>query len=192
MNNDKLLAALGAHLNKGEFSPWPKTPRVGKREPWITITEKMDGTNACIVIEGGEIVGIQSRNRFIAPGDDNFGFAKWVAENADELVKLGHGKHYGEWTGPGIQKNPHGLSEKAFYLFNTDRPVETLPDCVKQVRVLYHGPRYGAAVEEAMLTLSEYAAERGYTPEGVVVFDRTTKTREKATFAYSQGKWGAA
>lgn len=80
-----------------EFNPWPKIPR-GQHEK-VTITEKMDGTNSCIIIRDGKIRQIQSRKRFISPGkeSDNFGFAAWVHDNAEELIKLGDGTHYGDW-----------------------------------------------------------------------------------------------
>lgn len=189
MNNDTLMAALSPNLNTGEFAAWPKTPRVGKSPAGVVVTEKMDGTNACIVIENGEIVGIQSRNRFIAPGDDNFGFAKWVAEHADELIKLGNGTHYGEWVGPGIQNNPHNLTEKALYLFNVARPAHTLPECVRQVRVLYEGNVRDGLVDELMSDLRTHGDLNEYTPEGIIIYCRKTQTREKATFAHSNGKW---
>ena len=35
-----------------EFKPWPK---IGRDNPFVvTITEKMDGTNACIIIKDGK------------------------------------------------------------------------------------------------------------------------------------------
>jgi len=94
-----------------EFKPWPKIPRPKGMN--ITITEKMDGTNACVVIQDGNFVGAQSRNRIITPEDDNMGFANWAYENQSDLEGLGDGYHYGEWCGPGIQKNPHNLGKKA-------------------------------------------------------------------------------
>lgn len=64
----------------------------------------------------------QSRNRLIAPDSDNFGFAAWVERHAEILVKgLGPGRHFGEWAGPGIQKNPHALEQRLFFLFNTEK-----------------------------------------------------------------------
>lgn len=111
-----------------------------------TITEKIDGTNACIVIDPmasaddapyrdqviAEIPGAihgefplyvlaQSRNNLITPAKDNAGFANWVANNAAELVEiLGVGRHFGEWCGAGIQRR-YGLNIKKFALFNTHR-----------------------------------------------------------------------
>lgn len=78
-------------MSKVEFKSWGKIPRaIGEG---VTITEKLDGTNACVVIQDGVIAGVQSRNRFITPEDDNYGFARWVSENEHELLKLGEGYH---------------------------------------------------------------------------------------------------
>ncbi len=112
-----------------------------------TITEKIDGTNACVLIvpdegrgawgnqeydyaiidriaEPGQnsyFVYAQSRNNMIYPGKDNVGFAAWVQANAKTLVGvLGEGRHFGEWCGAGIQRR-YGLTEKRFALFNTHR-----------------------------------------------------------------------
>lgn len=102
-----------------EFKEWPKIARL--KTNIVTITEKIDGTNACVVVQNGEVVGAQSRSRKIVPGDDNMGFALWVNQNKEVLATLGDGYHYGEWAGPGIQKNPHLLPEKTFFLFDTRR-----------------------------------------------------------------------
>lgn len=122
-----------------DFIPWPKIPRLSKT---TFITEKIDGTNAAIVIRelhmmdelhpcetgvftGGELpdyaVRAQSRKRIISPDDDNFGFALWVQQNARALASfLGEGAHFGEWWGVGIQRG-YGLRERRFSLFNTHR-----------------------------------------------------------------------
>ena len=172
-----------------EFKAWPKTPR--KRDGIITISEKIDGTNACVIVRDGEVVGMQSRNRLIAPGDDNYGFAFWAFENREDLIKLGDDYHYGEWAGPGIQGNPHKLTKKAFFLFNTYRPADTLPECVKQVRVLYTGPRIEAIVDTCMDQLQADAAKAGYQPEGVIIYDHDTRTYAKDTFQNRKGKWAS-
>lgn len=147
------------------FEPYPKTPRMRASE--MTITEKIDGTNAQILIEGGQIVCIGSRKREIFPegsvvnldvkqcceteylkGTDNAGFASWVRENEEGLTEfLGDGRHFGEWAGPGIQGNPLDLSRKLFFLFNTHRnPGEKfaaighlVPD-LRSVPIVYTGP----------------------------------------------------
>ena len=108
------------------------------------ITEKIDGTNAQIVIskhEDGEItkpmpldwwtdedgtrweMRAGSRKRWITQDDDNFGFAGWVYGNRKELRKLGQGRHFGEWWGQGIQRK-YDMDEKAFSLFNAYRWAE--------------------------------------------------------------------
>ncbi len=84
-----------------------------------------------------------SRNRWLTPatdgvgrskGDDNFGFATWVRDNAEELVKLlGAGRHYGEWWGRKIGRT-YGLEGRRFSLFNVTRYGEVTayldPRCV--------------------------------------------------------------
>lgn len=149
------------------FSPWPKITRLSKQR--FVITEKIDGTNACVVItkhpfgthldpvpshihtvftdddlddagmpNSEYLVSAQSRSRVLSPHEDNFGFATWVRENATLLVRaLGEGYHFGEWAGPGIQKNPLDLARKTFFLFNTgrwrdrDNPEERAPSILE-------------------------------------------------------------
>lgn len=123
-----------------EFEAWPKTPRLNNGG--VTITEKIDGTNACvifnpvseieaeisdfIIIYDGSVnqhyeVGVQSRKRFITPESDNAGFARYVHNNAYALLDLlGPGHHFGEWWGQGIQRR-YGMDRKVFSLFNTHR-----------------------------------------------------------------------
>jgi hypothetical protein len=98
------------------FEAFPKIARL-KRE--AIITEKIDGTNSAIIInEEGELA-CQSRNKIITTKQDNAGFANWVEQNKEELIKqLGVGTHYGEWWGPGIGRG-YGLTKKRFSLFNT-------------------------------------------------------------------------
>ncbi len=170
-----------------EFKAWPKIPRAKGNQ--ITITEKIDGTNACVIVRDGEVVGCQSRNRLIKPGDDNMGFAFWVYENAEALAQLGDGYHYGEWAGPGIQKNPHMLDEKTFFLFNTFRPQESLPECVKQVDVLYQGPYSPGVIEDTMQGLWKSATDKEYIPEGIIIYFHDSRSHMKDTFANRGGKW---
>ena len=172
-----------------EFRKWPKTIR--PKANTIIITEKMDGTNACVVVENSEVVAVQSRNRFIKIGDDNMGFAVWVEQNKDELVKLGDGYHFGEWVGEGIQKNPHNLTGKHFYLFNTRRPSDTLPDCVKQVPILYHGEYDVAEIDRVYTELWQRATggEEPYMPEGLIVHFLASDHRVKYTYTNQDGKW---
>lgn len=172
-----------------EFQPWPK---IGRVSPFsVVISEKMDGTNGCIIIRDGSIIAVQSRKRFITPGDDNYGFAGWVDRNGEKLLSLGDGHHYGEWAGPGIQKNPHSLDEKKFFLFNTARWNENnpnRPDCCSVVEVLYEGtlePETIPGVMEQLLK-DRPAPQR---PEGVVCFYKSFKMYTKHTFNSPNGKW---
>ena len=174
-----------------EFKEWPKIPR-GKGEG-IVITEKLDGTNACVIIEDGYVVGCQSRKRMITPEDDNYGFAKWVQENACDLTSLGDGYHYGEWAGLGIQKNPHNIHEKQFFLFNSGRwsNNEDRPSCCQCVPVLFTGQNTPENIDNTLDDLWD-SAEGEYIPEGIVVYFTRTRRYEKYTFKNQQGKWKAA
>lgn len=173
-----------------EFKAWGKIPR--GRGQGITITEKLDGTNACIVIFDDKIVAVQSRKRFIKLGDDNYGFALWVSQNEEELLKLGDGYHYGEWYGEGIQKNPHNKVGKHLALFNTFRwgvHNTNTPNCVEVVPILYQGIVTAGIEGKTMLELLEASKEKGYIAEGIVSYYHNTKTYQKDTFKYNLGKW---
>jgi hypothetical protein len=154
-----------------DFIEFPKIYRVSR--PCV-VTEKIDGTNAqiCITEEGEFLTG--SRNRWITPDDDNHGFARWANENKVELLRLGVGRHYGEWWGQGIQRG-YGLKEKRFSLFNTSRWFDSSvrPLCCHVVPILYEGMFDTAKIEEciAKLRLVGSIASHGFMrPEGIVCF----------------------
>ena len=171
-----------------EFQAWGKTPRLNRQ---MVVTEKLDGTNAAVVIADrnkehslgaiavtdGYAVFAQSRKRFITPEADNFGFARWVSENADELVRaLGPGTHFGEWWGQGIQRG-YGLKEKRFSLFNTNRweyndPRHEGVPGLGTVPVLYVGLFDTGRINSIVTYELEesYAAPGFNNPEGVVVW----------------------
>jgi hypothetical protein len=70
---DELLRA--AQIAKPEFQPFPKLARLSRE---MTITEKIDGTNAQVfVTEEGQVFA-GSRTRWVTPENDNYGFAAWV------------------------------------------------------------------------------------------------------------------
>lgn len=172
-----------------EFKPWPKITRDNPFK--ATITEKIDGTNACVIIKDGEVVGVQSRKRFITPENDNFGFATWVEENKEELSSMGDGYHYGEWAGPGIQKNPHNLKEKTFFLFNTSRwggHNPNTPSCCSVVPVLFRGYLEPDTIEYYLGHLEAIALPEE-TPEGIVVYYPTFGQYTKHTIKSPNGKW---
>ena len=170
-----------------EFKSWGKIPR---DNPFaVTITEKIDGTNACIIIEDGEITGIQSRKRLITPESDNYESAQWVHDHADELKGLGDGYHYGEWAGPGIQKNPLKLEARKFFLFDTrrwnpDNP--NRPECCDVVPVLFNGLLQPETVDTL---LAELASDEDVTHEGVIVYYHAFRSRTKHTIIAPKGKW---
>ena len=162
-----------------EFKGWPKIPRLHRD---VIITEKIDGTNACVIVtEDGEVAA-QSRTRIITPEQDNFGFAAWVQEHADELRALGAGYHFGEWYGKGIQRT-YGLDERRFALFSPRKQQETLGwgwmpstvPCCEVVPVLWQGTadRLNEYVERCVANLRWHGSYLvpGFTaPEGLVVY----------------------
>ena len=179
-----------------QFVGFPKMPRLHRE---IIITEKIDGTNAQIyistkpeddtgcaarVLVGTELLSLRagSRNRWITPNDDNFGFAGWVADNAHELAQLGPGRHFGEWWGKGIQRG-YGLSEKRFSLFNVTR-WSTPPACCHVVPTLYTGGFSLDEVENVVAHLRRNGSEAApgfMKPEGVVVFHTAANMTFKQT-----------
>ena len=172
-----------------EFKAWEKIPRENPFK--VTITEKIDGTNACVIIQDGQIVGVQSRKRLITPEDDNYGFAAWVHQNSDDLLGLGDGYHYGEWAGLGIQKNPHNLDKKYFFLFNTFRWNEnnpSRPQCCKVVPILFEGVIDNNTIEEVLNKL-KLDAKEDETPEGVIVYYHAFRKYTKHTIKSPNGKW---
>ena len=174
-----------------EFVGFPKIARLSRE---CIITEKIDGTNAQVFIgpDGEFLVG--SKNIRITPEKDNYGFARWATEHKEELLKLGPGRHFGEWWGNGCQRG-YGLpkGEKRWSLFNVTRwclyneipsiiPTadpriekyqDRLPECCSLVPVLYRGIfstlHCDAAV--AWLKTNGSKAVPGFmNPEGIVCF----------------------
>jgi hypothetical protein len=198
-----------------DFEAFPKIPRLRRN---AVVTEKIDGTNAQVFIteclgpflNDGEtrvvlhgtpyLVRAGSRNRWLTREADNFGFAAWVEDHADELVKLGPGRHFGEWYGLGIQRG-YGLDHKRFALFNTGRwfpkswgsgePVDYItpgskaavaPDCCDVVPVLRIGTYSDSVVELAVWELQEFGSRAvpGFMmPEGVVVYHTASRQTYK-------------
>ncbi len=162
-----------------EFKEFPKIARLNRE---VVITEKIDGTNACIIVGNDGSVTAQSRSRIITPEDDNYGFAKWAKENSEELNQLGEGHHYGEWWGQGIQRN-YGLTEKRFSLFNVKRWVESRPACCHVVPVI--ASQIGLdginGYLQALASTGSRAAPGFMKPEGIVVFHAQGNILFKAT-----------
>lgn len=167
-----------------EFQEFQKIARLSRN---CSITEKIDGTNACIYIgEDGEFL-TGSRTRWITPEDDNYGFAKWAMAHKDELMALGPGRHFGEWWGSGCQRG-YGLinGEKRFSLFNTGRwnDLTPPPACCHVVPVLYTGIFTSTAVDaclDILRTQGSRAAPGFMKPEGVVIYQTAGRCYFKKT-----------
>lgn len=170
-----------------DFIGFPKMARLSRE---VVITEKIDGTNAqiCITEDGQFFVG--SRTRWITPQDDNAGFARWVYEHKDELITgLGHGQHFGEWWGQGIQRK-YGLLEKRFSLFNTSRWTDDVrPACCSVVPELYRGEFNTLSVENVLAELRMFgskAAPGFMKPEGVVIYHTAAQFGFKKTIEHDE------
>lgn len=190
-----------------EFVGFPKIARFNR--PWI-ITEKIDGTNAQVLIVPREetnegavaVVGdlalyAGSRTRFITPENDNQGFARWVLEHAEELAGLGVGAHFGEWWGLGIQRS-YGLNEKRFSLFNVHKWGTERPGCCHVVPWLAGSASIeslGAIASNciAMLRRDGSTAAPGFMrPEGIVMFHAASSQLYKITLEKDEEPKSAA
>jgi hypothetical protein len=181
-----------------EFIKWSKIPRLSRD---MVVTEKIDGTNAQICIEhqalvpgwendehaidcGQYVMYAGSRKRWLTLQKDNHCFFQWAVRNKNDLLKLGEGRHYGEWWGAGIQRK-YGQTGKRFSLFNTSRWNEdTLPECCDVVPTLYEGAFNTKHVSELVSQLERFgshAAPGFMNPEGVVVFHVASNSMFKKT-----------
>ena len=66
---------------------------------------KLHGTNAAVQVHNDGTILCQSRESIITPEKDNAGFARWVMNNKEAWHEAMGYILYGEWAGPGIQKN---------------------------------------------------------------------------------------
>lgn len=205
------------------FQKFNKIPRLSRD---CIITEKINGTNAQIYIISAEeyysdadnccdndfvakfnlcldedyMMFAGSRNRWLDTSSkgDNFGFAKWVKENAEELLNLGEGRHFGEFYGKGIQGN-YGLDEKRFALFNVGKWVDkydsirTLkndkmnfaPSCCRVVPVLCQNNIFDTQLIDTVLKdldkHGSYAVPGFMKPEGIVIYHKASGQLFKKT-----------
>jgi hypothetical protein len=165
-------------VSNATFEPFASIPRLKRG---CVVTEKIDGTCSQVYVSEGGVVLAGSRERWVSPGDDNNGFARWVSDHESELVRLGPGRHNGEWWGRGIGRG-YGLAERRFSLFNVarwgvdrdrDRYRNDPPACCHVVPVLRvcEFTIGNVDAELGLLQLEGSRAAPGFmNPEGVVVF----------------------
>ena len=170
-----------------DFRKFDKIPRLSRD---CVITEKIDGTNGQIHIgEDGEFQ-VGSRNRWLSSGKDNYGFYAWAMENKDELMKLGVGRHFGEWWGQGIQRR-YGIVGKRFSLFNVGVwNIGNLPECCSVVPVLYEGmfdTRKIELVLDALGAVGSHASPGFMRPEGIIIWHTASRTYFKKTIEGDEG-----
>jgi hypothetical protein len=182
MRLENMTISSGLEIPIYEFISMSKIPRLNRE---IVITEKIDGTNASVYIHEDGTFKVGARNRWITPGEqtDNFGFAAWAYENKTELLKLGVGRHFGEWFGSGINRG-YGLNEKRFILFRHPKDVEILPCGICVVPELDRGLFSSEIVQRSIERLRAFGsvAIPGFLrPEGIVVYHTASGQRYKVT-----------
>jgi hypothetical protein len=182
-----------------EFIPFQKLARLYRD---VTITEKIDGTNALIHISTKNTtsrdpidpfvvysndqyeVRVGSRTQWITPKKDNFGFAQWVVKNVDNLLLLGPGSHFGEWYGQGIQIG-YGMKERRFVLFNAGRwNSSNVHHCIQVVPILFEGVFSEAAINESLDMLrnrGSHLVPGWNNPEGIVIYHEASGKSFKVT-----------
>ena len=174
-----------------EITEFVKFPKIARFNRQVVVTEKLDGTNVQVFIgEDGEFL-TGSRNRWISPQADNYGFSAWAHDHYDELKTLGPGRHCGEWWGGGIQRK-YGLEvpDKRLSLFNIGHWEDSvLPSCVGLVPLLWKGLFEDLDVSEIIADLAEYGSRAvpGYMkPEGIVIYHAASNTLLKKTLEHDE------
>lgn len=180
-----------------DFKSFPKIERW--RGLHLTITQKLNGTNAQIYIyeddEGVMHLKCGSRNRWLAIGDDNYGFCAFVESHRQEFIdKLGVGRHFGEWCGPGINSG-EGLAEKTFVLFDWERFIgKELPHKTLLIPILFDGILYNTVIDTVLsIQCARLLGEgsqivNGFNHiEGVVI--KVLGQRFKLVFSPEETKW---
>lgn len=184
-------------FDNAPFESFTDIKKLGKLG--ITITEKIHGTNAQILISDDRTrIKAGSRNRWLTADHDNYGFARYVDENKEALIAfLGPGRHYGEWYGAGIGPG-YDMKEKRFALFNTFRWLKakeggaTFPPGVDVVPALYVGVYGVEIIADVMAKLKAGGSVLvpGYMkPEGIVVCINESRTLFKSVFDKEETGW---
>jgi hypothetical protein len=102
------------------------------------------------------------------------------------LLKLGPGRHFGEWWGQSIQRG-YGMKEKVFSLFNTSvwNDPAVRPACGRVVPTLGTVAGYeNGLIEQALQDLRKtgsLAAPGFMNPEGIVLFHAQSRHGYKIT-----------
>lgn len=169
-----------------EFKSFPSIPRLSKD---MIVTEKLDWTNACIVIDAEWNISAQSRNNIITPDKDNYWFARWVENNKEQLKKLWEWYHYWEWWWNWIQRW-YWMKEKKFSLFFY-RWVWEIPSIVSIVPTIYEWPFCTKKIDEIMeeMRIHWSYATKFMNPEWIIIFHKWANMVFKKTIEWDEWKW---
>jgi len=191
-----------------------KFGKIGRLNRECIITEKIDGTNTCILVTENKKLFIGSHKRWLSEKEDNHGCYKWCMERKEQLLTLPVGYHYAEMWGSGIQRG-YGLvkGEKRLSLFNVSRfclhneepqvcSVDhktnepkyqiKLPECLSLVPIIGRGLFCTSFINgcfEKLRQHGSFAVEKFDRPEGIIVFHTANGVMFKYTFENDvQGK----
>lgn len=81
----------------------------------VYVTQKLDGSSCTVIVEGGKVAQVCSRNLSLK---DTAGNAFWHAARRLDVSMIDDCVLQGELMGPGIQGNQLELKEPTLYLFN--------------------------------------------------------------------------
>lgn len=159
--------------NSSNFVSFNKIHRFSRP---IIITEKIDGSNAQVFIDEEGNIKAGSRRQYCDLKNDNYGFGRWVNDHKDELIKLGPGRHYGEWWGSKINRN-YNLEERRFSLFDVEKWTDDTvrPSCCSVVPILATGIFGELNINYVIdkLKINGSTAAPGYMkPEGIIIFHK--------------------
>lgn len=174
-----------------EFKAFPKIPNLRGN---LTISEKIDGIDACVVVGENGQVAAQSRTRLLTVGsDDPHGFAKWVEDNKGPLAThLPPGHYFGVWWGRGINRG-YALKERKFSLCHS-RGLGDLPDCISIVPVIRDYANFTELdqILAQLKVVGSYAAVGFMDPAGIVVYHRAAMQSFKILLDKDEVPKGAA
>jgi RNA ligase (TIGR02306 family) len=153
-------------------------------KPFVA-TVKMDGTSATFVMVDGAL-HVCGRNHSIAEGENLY----WYVAKKHRLAEALAGSALavqGEVVGPGIQKNPAGLSDKSLFVFNVydTRAGEHLGDAelrafcathgLTPVPVAFSGERFDETVDSLLTKAEGVYPGTSHQREGIVVRPRVAQ-----------------
>lgn len=203
-NHNYIVSGIIVHNSNAQIFIYDSNEPLFPNMPIEQIVTKQFINDYALYEKNGIYLFAGSRTRWLntLKNGDNHGFAKWVQKNAEELFKLGEGRHYGEWYGKGVNRN-YGLTENRFALFNVgkwhkeeirlvsvdpktkeEKYTEQCPNCCEVVPIIAEGLFTTELIESCIQCLKDNGsiAVPGFMkPEGIIVFHEASGKLFKVT-----------